>query len=148
MNQEKVINDGIEQRTINNEQEKEIKVYDSIKCLFCSSLNIVKRGFRNGKQKYWCKKCNKVFVSTNNTSLFYIHQKSYKSFSKFLECLISDISITDIARICGVSTNTIYNWKKRVISQLLEKNKTYRCVFADLNEYDKLDDKISDLLIN
>lgn len=38
-------------------------------CPFCNSNNFVKDGISAGKQRYWCKSCNKVFTSTTGTML-------------------------------------------------------------------------------
>ena len=36
-------------------------------CPHCKSIHIIKYGIKNGKQRFFCKDCKKVFMPTTNT---------------------------------------------------------------------------------
>ena len=51
---------------------------NTVVCPICGSVKVIKNGTRNGRQRYFCKDCQKTFGDTNGTVAFlpYHSQKS------------------------------------------------------------------------
>lgn len=84
-----------------------------IQCPYCSSIKIIKNGFRDNKQRYICKECNKSFVQCTKT----ITERSKIDLEKwelFIECMCNQMSIRKAAQICGIHRNTAFLWKKKI----------------------------------
>lgn len=89
-------------------------------CPHCSAQAemgyIVKRGVnRNGAQTFYCKKCNRYFVSTTNTA-FERTRKSADVWSKFIEMTITGYSLNTCAEECGIAYQTAFTWRHKILS--------------------------------
>ncbi len=54
-----------------------------IRCPNCKGTNIVKNGFKNGRQRFKCKSCN-IYFSVNTNSILYKTNKKYSTWIKFI----------------------------------------------------------------
>ena len=54
---------------------------DTVVCPICGSVKVIKNGTRNGRQRYFCKDCQKTFGDTNGTVAF----RSKMSIGKWIE---------------------------------------------------------------
>lgn len=67
------------------------------KCFYCGSIQIVKNGLNHGKQRYYCKNCNKQFVIRNKLDC----NKLYDDY------LSKKLSVKQLSDKYKVSTKTI-----------------------------------------
>ena len=97
--------------------------FNSIKqtvfCPHCSSTRFVKNGLRNSIQRFICKDCNKSFTGRTNTITEH-SQKSFETWSKFLECMMNSFSVRRSAEICGINKDTAFIWRHKVLDALQE----------------------------
>ena len=91
---------------------------DGRKCVYCSSSEVVRNGHRpDHKQRFFCKDCKKSFVATSNT----ITSKSRKRLAvweKYIDCMLSGMTIRDTAHECGINKNTAFIWRHKILDAL------------------------------
>lgn len=75
-----------------------------LKCLKCGSDKAVKNGFIFGQQRYKCKKCGYQYTKTRPHG----HSDHEKRTVALL--YMSGLSMSSIARIVGVSVQTVSRW--------------------------------------
>ena len=98
-------------------QESEIK--DSketraVSCPHCSSKRIRANGRLNGVQRYLCNGCKKNFSETTGKFWFAIKKKD--KLNKYLYCLLSGYSIRKSAKETGISLQTSFNWRHKLLT--------------------------------
>ena len=86
-------------------------------CPHCKSTKIVKNGLRNSIQRFICKDCNKSFTVRTNTITEH-SQKSFETWSKFIECMMNSFSVRRSAEICGINKDTAFIWRHKVLDAL------------------------------
>lgn len=85
-----------------SDQECTIQVYH---CPECNSIHIIKFGKKNGKQRYFCKECHKVFMPTTST-IAYKSKHSMETWSNYVSSMLNGMSCRDAASVCGISHKT------------------------------------------
>ena len=98
-------------------QESEIK--DSketraVSCPHCSSKHIRANGKLNGVQRYLCNGCKKNFSETTGKFWFAIKKKD--KLNRYLYCLLSGYSIRKSAKETGISLQTSFNWRHKLLT--------------------------------
>ena len=98
-------------------QESEIK--DSkgtraVSCPHCSSKHIRANGRLNGVQRYLCNGCKKNFSETTGKFWFAIKKKD--KLNRYLYCLLSGYSIRKSAKETGISLQTSFNWRHKLLT--------------------------------
>lgn len=94
-------------------------------CPNCGSTNVVKNGFKNGRQKFKCKDCNKYFSSNTNSILFKTN-KSYSSWINFIHCEIMGLTLNEESHECGISQTTAFSWRHKLYHAITEVSKNVR----------------------
>lgn len=89
-----------------------------IACPRCHSKEVIKYGRRKGIQRYNCKRCTKYFTELTSTPFEGLHLR--EEFLEFSLCMIQGLSVRASAGKAGVSKNTAFNWRHRIISKLAE----------------------------
>lgn len=92
------------------------KPESSISCPYCSSDQYKKNGKQNGVQKYKCKACSKNFRATHDT-MFYGMKKKEKV-ELFIEHMLQEKSLRQLAKEVDISLNTSWDWKRRIEKEL------------------------------
>lgn len=77
--------------------------------------HVIKRGMKRGAQRYQCKACGKLFVSTTKT-VFAHTRKSADTWRKFIELTISGASLNTCKEECGIAYQTAFNWRHKVLN--------------------------------
>lgn len=88
-------------------------------CPKCRSKSTMKRGKQKGVQMYQCKECNKWFSETTGTSLYNIKKKNL--WQEYLRCMQDGKSIKTIAKEMGISIQTSFDWRHKILSSLESK---------------------------
>ena len=85
-------------------------------CPHCQSANVYRRGKQNGTQMYQCKECTKWYSETTGTPLYDIKLKS--KWQSYIRCMEQGMSIKKIAKEIGISIQTSFDWRHKILSSL------------------------------
>jgi transposase-like protein len=88
-------------------------------CPYCNSANVYKRGKQNDVQMYQCKECNKWYSATTGTPLWDIKKK--EKWQHYLQCMQQGMSIKKTAKEVGISIQTSFTWRHKILSVLNEQ---------------------------
>ena len=75
---------------------------------------VVKKGFKRGDQRYFCKSCGHFFMATTNTAFEGTH-KAPSVWEKFIELTISGASIKKCAEECDICVQTAFTWRHKIL---------------------------------
>lgn len=89
-------------------------------CPRCEYAGIVKKGRTKTGQRYLCKGCGRTFGRTTNKVLG-VSKLSLETWKKYLECFIDGVTVRRSATRCGVSIQTAFFMRHRVL-ELVQKN--------------------------
>ena len=87
-------------------------------CPHCKSKRVHKRGSQNSVQMYKCVDCSKWFSSTTGTPLWDIKRKD--KWQSYLNCMQQNMPIKKIAKEIGISIQTSFDWRHKILSVLNE----------------------------
>jgi transposase-like protein len=87
-------------------------------CPHCGTSRVNKRGKQRGVQMYQCKDCTKWFSSTTGTPLWDIKRKD--KWQAYLNCMQQGMSIKKTAKEVGISIQTSFDWRHKILSVLNE----------------------------
>ncbi len=87
-----------------------------MRCWKCGSEAFVKNGFMAGAQRYKCKECG--FQFTRETP----HGKPMKDKILALILYLSGLSMNAIAKIIGVSSQSVMRWIRMFYDKFISKN--------------------------
>jgi|GEM_PF-1320399 len=76
---------------------------------------VVKRGFKNGVQRFYCKDCGRRFVATTNT-VFARSRKDADTWRKFIKMTISGSSLADCTYECEIAYQTAFTWRHKILN--------------------------------
>ncbi len=89
---------------------------NGLACPDCSGVRVVRYGKRKGVQRYRCNDCRRYFNDLTGTVLQGIHLRN--EFFQFYVCMLRGLSVREAARRIGISKNTSFDWRHRIISRL------------------------------
>ena len=95
---------------------KEQEEKTTITCPTCHSEDIIAKGYRDTVRKYQCKSCGRNFSSTTNTAVYRIHKKD--KWEAYLQCMEDGLSIRKAAKRVGISIQTSFDWRHKVLERL------------------------------
>jgi transposase-like protein len=105
------------QGKILQEAEQSVKKKrDKKPCPHCQSIKVYRRGKQKGVQMYSCQTCTKWYSETSGTPLYDIKLKS--KWQSYLRCMEQGMSIKKIAEEIGISIQTSFDWRHKVLSSL------------------------------
>ena len=93
-------------------------------CPHCESKLFVKNGKREEIQKYKCKACCKVFTSKTGTSLHRLQKPNKFELYRSL-MLESYYPIKQIAKKVGISVQTAFDWRHKILSGTVKNDKSF-----------------------
>jgi len=99
-------------------KQKVLSVRKKKPCPYCKSSKVYKRGIQKGTQMYQCRECTKWYSETTGTPLYDIKLKS--KWQSYLRCMEKGMSIKDIAKQLGISIQTSFDWRHKILSSLSE----------------------------
>ena len=85
-------------------------------CPHCANTDVYKRGKQRGVQMYQCKECKKWYSETTGTPLYDIKLKT--KWQSYLRCMEQGMPIKKIAKEIGVSIQTSFDWRHKILSSL------------------------------
>ena len=105
-------------------------------CPHCASKSVVLDGKQCGKQRYWCKSCNRSFVPTTNTLMSKSHYDR-NTWETVINDTFQGISIDDTADALDIPHRTVFRMRHKVLLALLyieENSPTELKNIAELDE--------------
>ena len=88
-------------------------------CPHCGSVHVIKKGHKNGKQRYFCKDCGKCFNETVGT-VAYKSKYNYEVWERYVECMLFGYTLRRTAEIVGIHYKTAFYWRHKVMGSLSE----------------------------
>ena len=85
-------------------------------CPHCKSEKVYKRGKQKGIQTYQCRSCLKWYSETTGTPFWDIKLKT--KWQSYLRCMEQGMPIKKIAREIGISIQTSFDWRHKILSSL------------------------------
>ena len=122
----KLVADKIMKLLHSSECEPSSVSEDTSKCRNCGTEgSVIKFGKdKNGKQRYKCKCCNATFTSTSYSVVSHSHC-STDTWMEYIKLLLMGTSLTKSAEICGISVQTAFIWRHKILS-VLQKDQNNR----------------------
>ena len=99
-----------------------------MKCPQCHSSNLRKDGHQNGKQRFECKDCGRLFRESYEVKGYHSQVKKI-----CLEMYLNGMGFRGIERVTGIHHTTIMNWVKESAQGLPEDEEDHPTV-AELDE--------------
>jgi len=99
-----------------------------MKCPQCRSSNLRKDGHQNGKQRFECKDCGRLFRESYEVKGYHSQVKKL-----CLEMYLNGMGFRAIERVTGIHHTTIINWVKESAERLSEDEEDHPIV-AELDE--------------
>ena len=89
-------------------------------CPHCGATHVVRNGKHpNGTQRYKCMDCGKRFVGTTN-SIAFGSRKDITVWENYIHCMLLGCSLSTTADFCGISVNTAFIWRHKILDVLKE----------------------------
>ena len=96
-------------------------------CPHCKSKLFVRNGKRGADQKYKCKTCCKVFTSKTGTSLHRLQKpEKFELYRSLMQ--ESYYPIKQIAKKVGISIQTAFDWRHKILSGTINEDKSFEGV--------------------
>ncbi len=90
-------------------------------CPHCSSQSFHRSGKRNGMQQYRCKDCGKYYRESTGTLVAWL--KKPEKLKEYIRHMISGKSIRACAKETGISIQTSFDWRHKVLTALGKANR-------------------------
>ena len=88
-------------------------------CPHCHSIHIIRYGIKNGKQRFFCKDCKKVFMPTTSNITFK-SKHTLETWSNYVSSMLDGMSLRDAANVCGINHKTAFYWRHKIMGSLEE----------------------------
>lgn len=109
--------------------------YEEITCKYCGSPNIVKYGYYNGIQRWWCKNCHRKFVNKDTLPKM---KTPIELIGRALSMYYGGMSLNSVSRHLQQHYNSsltnagIYNWIVRFTKDAIGKARDYTPSVGDV----------------
>ena len=98
---------------------KELAVKTPLKpCPHCKAEKPYKRGLYKEVQCYTCRNCHRNYRETTGTALYHLHKRD--KLQSYLEEMKKGTSIKKTAKIVGISIQTSFDWRHKILSSTAE----------------------------
>ena len=87
-------------------------------CGHCQSENVRRHGYQHQRQRYLCKNCGRTFNALTGTP--FANVKLTCVLDQYLECMTTSMTLRPTARQCGISLDTAFHLRHRVMQLLQE----------------------------
>ena len=105
-------------------------------CPYCSGRQVIKWGFKDGKQRYFCKECKETFMQTTNTVMSHSHYDR-KVWHDFIQDTLEGKSLDESAERFGFSHQTAFNMRHKVLLAISEASEINQEVLSEVSELDE-----------
>lgn len=102
---------------VNKKQLTAKRFENGVVCPICGKKHIQKFGNSSGIQRYRCKDCGKTFTEYTKT-VFFSTKKDYDTWFKYIDLMMTGLSLAKIAPKCGISVLTSFRWRHKVLNAI------------------------------
>ena len=92
---------------------------DRPSCPLCSGFQVIKYGFKGGKQRFFCKECHQTFMHTTNTVMSH-SRYDRATWHAFIKDTLAGCSLDESAEKLGFSHQTAFTMRHKVLTALLQ----------------------------
>ena len=105
-------------------------------CPYCGSHTIIRFGHKCGKQRFFCKFCQKTFVPTTQTIMSNSHFPA-ESWREVINDTANGNAIDYTAEKIGCSHQTVFNMRHKVLMSLQQLPESKEVCLGDVSEFDE-----------
>ena len=105
-------------------------------CPYCGSHTIIRFGHKCGKQRFFCKFCQKTFVPTTHTIMSNSHFPA-ESWREVINDIANGNAIDYTAEKIGCSHQTVFNMRHKVLMSLQQLPESKEVCLGDVSEFDE-----------
>ena len=95
---------------------REARFAGGLHCVRCGSRQVQRWGRASGRQRYRCRTCGRTSSDLTGTPLAYC--KHVELWGAYAEAMREGISVREAARRLGISKDTAFRWRHRLLAQL------------------------------
>jgi len=106
-------------RVVENVRSELRDATDRPSCFHCGHSKVFKRGLRKGVRQFSCAECKKWFSENSGTVLHGIHHP--EKWQEYVRLMQEGGTIKGIARQMGISIETSFRWRHKILSALGER---------------------------
>ena len=105
-------------------------------CPYCGSHTIIRFGHKCGKQRFFCKFCQKTFVPTTHTIMSNSHFPA-ESWKEVINDTANGNAIDYTAEKIGCFHQTVFNMRHKVLMSLQQLPESKEVCLGDVSEFDE-----------
>lgn len=105
-------------------------------CPYCGSHTVIRFGHKCGKQRFFCKFCQKTFVPTTHTIMSNSHFPE-ESWREVIKDTVNGNAIDYTAEKIGCSHQTVFNMRHKVLMSLQQLPERKEVCLGDVSEFDE-----------
>ena len=83
-------------------------------CPYCQSTEIWRWGYKDGVQRFRCKKCRRTFNAFTSTPLAKLKRRD--AWLTYCEAIIQGLSVRKAAHVASIHKNTSFRWRHRMLT--------------------------------
>ena len=121
-------------------RKEERQTVDSEKlprCPHCGGESVIRFGHKRGKQRFYCKDCDKVFMSSTRTLMENSRCDEGEWRSVVADTLESTISIDKTAEKLGLSHQTVFHMRHKILMSLQARQAASPTILKEIAELDE-----------
>lgn len=105
-------------------------------CPYCGSSNIIRYGHKCGKQRFFCKHCDRTFVTTTHTIMSQSHS-GIDVWTEVIRDTVHGDAIDYTAKRLGLNHQTIFTMRHKLLIALQQLPETENVLLGEVTELDE-----------
>lgn len=106
-------------------------------CPHCSGRNVIKYGHKRGKQRYYCKDCDMLFMETTGTIMEHSHYDEGIWYEVLADTIDGFVPLDKTADRLGLSHNTVFTMRHKALMSMEKKEQMSPVVLQEISELDE-----------
>lgn len=86
-----------------------------MRCPSCKSEKIRPYGWWRGRQRFWCRRCSRVFNELSSSPLSGTRHPG--KWREFVECMVEGVSVRQTATRLDIANSTAFRWRHRLLAK-------------------------------
>lgn len=105
-------------------------------CPFCGSSNVIRYGYKCGKQRFLCKSCGRTFMTTTHTIMSQSHFTA-DVWKESISDTIRGNSLSFTAARLGINHQTAFNMRHKILLALQQLPDVENVILGEVSELDE-----------
>lgn len=105
-------------------------------CPYCGSSTVIRYGHKCGKQRFFCKSCEKTFVPTTHTIMSNSHFPA-EVWRRVIKDTVLGNTIDYTAKKTGCSHQAVFDMRHKILMSLQQLPETAGVCLGDVSEFDE-----------